>query len=296
MSALITLSSVLHGTAQSLSGLIRIIMEIAHSFSSIHQISCQFIDFLCKDRRPAYLLMRQGTASCALQFIIKEQCPASFLSHSHYQGVMSCSISNTNSSRQLPGFAIRDISMSDPATELIPSPSDSKLLFAIVPIIPLGLTIMPLIWLHFIKCRYPGVGSHQFSILNYCSTDSKSKRVSILIHLTHSTGCQLASHFIHFLIQSSCHWLLSQEQCLPYLAYSLYAAYPACSLWLFLPIHCMRLILPAHYGYSMPIHCMWLILPAYGYSMPMASPEGAMPPSSMTPAHYIMASSNAAHY
>ncbi len=40
-------------------------------------------------------------------------------------------------------------------------------------------------------------------------------------------------------------------------AYSLYAAYPACSLWLL---------------------------------MPMASPEGAMPPSSMTPAHYIMAS------
>ena len=41
----------------------------------------------------------------------------------------------------------------------------------------------------------------------------------------------------------------------------------------------------------MPILCMRLILPAhYGYSMPMASPEGAMPPSSMTPAHYIMAS------
>jgi hypothetical protein len=92
---------------------------------------------------------------------------------------MSCSISN--SSQQLPGFAIRDISMSDPATELIPSPNDPKLLFAIVPIILLGLTIMPLIWLHFIKCRYPGVGS-QFSILNYCSTDSK--RVSILINLT----------------------------------------------------------------------------------------------------------------
>jgi hypothetical protein len=35
----------------------------------------------------------------------------------------------------------------------------------------------------------------------------------------------------------------------------------------------MRLFLPAHYGYSMP----------------MASPKGAMPPSSMTPAHYIMA-------
>jgi hypothetical protein len=160
--ALITLSSVLHGTAQPLSGLICIIMEIAHSFSSIHQISCQFIAFLCKDQRPAYLLMRQGTASCALRFIIKEQCPAPFLSHSHYQGVMSCSISN--SSQQLPGFVIRDISMSDPATELIPSPSDPKLLFAIVPIILLGLTIMPLIWLHFIKCRYPGVGS-QFSII-----------------------------------------------------------------------------------------------------------------------------------
>ena len=163
---------------------------------------------------------------------------------------MSCSISN--SSRQLHGFAIRDISMSDPATELIPSPSDSKLLFAIVPIILLGLTIMPLIWLHFIKCRYPGVGS-QFSILNYCSTDSK--RVSILINLTHSTGCQLSSHIIILIIQSSCLWLLSQEQCLPYLAYSLYATYPACSLWLFLPIHCMRLILPAHYGYS----CLWLL-------------------------------------
>jgi hypothetical protein len=36
----------------------------------------------------------------------------------------------------------------------------------------------------------------------------------------------------------------------------------------------MRLILPAHYGYSMP----------------MASPKEAMPPSSMTPAHYILAS------
>ena len=92
--ALITLSSVLHGTAQPLSGLICIIMEIAHSFSSIHQISCQFIAFLCKDRRPAYLLMWQGTASGTLQFIIKEQCPAPFLSHSHFQGVMSCSTDN----------------------------------------------------------------------------------------------------------------------------------------------------------------------------------------------------------
>jgi hypothetical protein len=57
-------------------------------------------------------------------------------------------------------------------------------------------------------------------------------------------------------------------------AYSLYAAYPACSLWLLHAYSLMRLILPAHYGYSML----------------MASPEGAMPPSSMTPAHYIMAS------
>jgi hypothetical protein len=39
------------------------------------------------------------------------------------------------------------------------------------------------------------------------------------------------------------------------------------------------------------IHCMRLIMPAdYGYSMPMASPKGVMPPSSMTPAHFIMAS------
>ena len=129
----------------------------------------------------------------------------------------------------------------------------------------------------------------------------------------------------------------SQEQCLSYFAYSLFAAYPACSLWvfmpilvaaypacslwLFLPIHYMRLILPAHYGYSclfivcglscllimaIPAYsCMRLILPAYygysclsivaaypacsfqGYTMLMASPKGAMPPSSMAQAHII---------
>ena len=56
-------------------------------------------------------------------------------------------------------------------------------------------------------------------------------------------------------------------------AYSLYAAYPACSLWLL-------------HAYS-----LYAAYPACSlYSMPMASPEGAMPPSSMTPAHYIMAS------
>jgi hypothetical protein len=107
-------------------------MEMAHSFSSIQQISCHIIALLCSDRRPAYFLMRQGPASCALRFIIKDQCPVQFLSHSHYQGPTSCSI--CYSSRQLSGLVICDISVSGPATELIPSPSDSKLLFAFVPI------------------------------------------------------------------------------------------------------------------------------------------------------------------
>ena len=62
---------------------IHIIMEIAHSFSFIHQISCQLIAFLCKDRRPAYPLMRQGPASCALRFVIKDQCPVPLLSYSY---------------------------------------------------------------------------------------------------------------------------------------------------------------------------------------------------------------------
>ena len=91
--ALITLLPVLHVTAQPLSGSIRILMEMAHLFSSIQQISCQIIAFLCSDRRPAYFVMRQGPASCALRFIIKDQCPVTFLSHTHYQGPTSCSIS-----------------------------------------------------------------------------------------------------------------------------------------------------------------------------------------------------------
>ena len=58
--------------------------------------------------------------------------------------------------------------------------------------------------------------------------------------------------------------LASLERAMPIIScLFMYAAYPACSLWLFLPIHCMRLILPAHYGDSMPM---------------MASPKGAMPP------------------
>ena len=57
--ALITLLSVLHGTEQFLSGFIRILMEMAHSFSSIQQISCHIIALLCSDRRPAYFLMQQ---------------------------------------------------------------------------------------------------------------------------------------------------------------------------------------------------------------------------------------------
>ena len=105
--ALITFLSVLHGTEQFLSGPIRILMEMAHSFSSIQQISCQIIAFLCSDRRPAYFVMRQGPASCALRFIIKDQCPVLFLSHSHYQGPTSCSI--CYSSRQLSGLVICDI-------------------------------------------------------------------------------------------------------------------------------------------------------------------------------------------
>ena len=72
--ALITLLPVLHGTAHPLSGPIRILMEMAHSFSSIQQISCQIIAFLCSDRRPAYFVM----------LIIKDQCPVPFLSHTHY--------------------------------------------------------------------------------------------------------------------------------------------------------------------------------------------------------------------
>ena len=82
--ALITFLSVLHGTEQFLSGPIRILMEMAHSFSSIQQISCHIIALLCSDRRPAYFLMQQGPASCALRFIIKDQCPVPFLSHTHY--------------------------------------------------------------------------------------------------------------------------------------------------------------------------------------------------------------------
>ena len=208
---------------------------------------------------------------------------------------MSCSISN--SSQQLPGFAIRDISMSDPATELIPSPSDPKLLFAIVPIILLGLTIMPLIWLHFIKCRYPGVGS-QFSILNYCSTDSK--RVSILINLTHSTGCQLSSNLIHSL-NSIIMPLASLARAMPTIsslfivcgiscllimaipAYSLYAAYPAFSLWL----------LHAYSVYAAYPACSLWLLHAYGFS----GRSNATQFNDSSSLHYGFSQrSNAAHY
>ena len=90
---------------------IHIIMKIAHSFSFIHRISCRLIAFLCKDRRPAYPLMRQGPVSCALRFIIKDQCPALFLSHSYHQEPMSCS-TTSYSLRQPPSFVICDISVS----------------------------------------------------------------------------------------------------------------------------------------------------------------------------------------
>jgi len=119
--ALIILSAILYGT-------IHIIMGIAHSFSFIHQISCQLIAFLCKDKRPAYPLMRQGLVSCALRFIIKDQCPALFLSHSHHQGPMSCS-TTSYSLRQPPSFVICDISVSGSAIVSIPSPSDKNMLF-----------------------------------------------------------------------------------------------------------------------------------------------------------------------
>ena len=81
-----------NGTAQRMSGSNHLIGNIAWhgttsvrpiSFSFIHQISCQLIAFLCKNRRPAYPLMRQGPASCALRFVIKDQCPVPFLSHSY---------------------------------------------------------------------------------------------------------------------------------------------------------------------------------------------------------------------
>jgi len=120
--ALIILSAILHGTVQLLSGLF-ILFDIAHSFSFIHQISCQLIAFLCKDRRPAYPLMRQGPVSCALRFIIKDQCPALFLSHSYHQEPMSCS-TTSYSLRQPPSFVICNISVSGSAIVLIPSPSD----------------------------------------------------------------------------------------------------------------------------------------------------------------------------
>ena len=107
--ALITFLSVLHGTEQFLSGPIRILMEMAHSFSSIQQISCQIIAFLCSDRRPAYFVMLIITLfHFYLILIIKDQRPAPFLiAFSLYQGPMSYSISY--SSRQLFGLVIRDI-------------------------------------------------------------------------------------------------------------------------------------------------------------------------------------------
>jgi hypothetical protein len=76
LSGSFTLLSVLHG--QILSSPICIIMEMAHSFSYIHQISCQLISIalLCG---PLFLaLMRQGPTSCALWFNIKDQCLTSF--------------------------------------------------------------------------------------------------------------------------------------------------------------------------------------------------------------------------
>ena len=105
-----------------LSGPILILMEMAHSFSSIQQISCHIIALLCSDRRPAYFLMQQGPrpALCDsssrtnvllhfyLILIIKDQHPAPFLiAFSLYQGPMSYSISY--SLRQLFGLVIRDI-------------------------------------------------------------------------------------------------------------------------------------------------------------------------------------------
>jgi hypothetical protein len=141
----------------------------------------------------------------------------------------------------------------------------------------------------------------RISILNYCSTDSK--RVSILINLTHSTGCQLSSHIIHSLNSIimplaslaramptiSCLFIVCGISCLLIMAipayslyaaypacslwllhaYSLYAAYPACSLWLFLLIHCMRLILPCLLWVFMAIYCSGvycLLIPRLHYA------------------------------
>ena len=132
-----------HGTAQRMSGFNHLIVNIARQGTTSARPIC-----IIMEKLPTYRFLMQGPMSClpfnatrtsVLRSAIHRQGPMSCsISISfYYQGPMSCSISY--SSRLLPGFVICDISVSGPATELIPSPSDSKLLFAIVPIYLLDL-------------------------------------------------------------------------------------------------------------------------------------------------------------